>query len=121
MFRNRGGSEMPGPVTTLPAMLIEPLVGCSSPATQRRVVVLPQPEGPSSTTISDAGTVKLTPSMAGRPTANCLRRSLTSSVADTLSRPKARFYCPHYCRYPYVLFHSSTQAAWSFTYSSNFG
>src|SRR5262249_8456273 len=42
---------------------------------------LPQPDGPSSTTISPAGTAKLTPSMAGRPTANCLRRSVTSSVA----------------------------------------
>src|SRR4051812_10053807 len=95
MFRNRGGSEMPGPVTTLPAMLIEPLVGCSSPATQRRVVVLPQPEGPSSTTISDAGTVNVTPSIAGRPTANCLRSSLTSRVADTLSRSNVRFDCLH--------------------------
>src|SRR5262249_46678664 len=49
--------------------------------TQRKVVVLPQPEGPSSTTISPAGTEKLTPSTAGRPTANCLRKSVTSSVA----------------------------------------
>src|ERR1700759_2797044 len=80
--RDRGGTRMPRPGddTTLPAMLISPLVGCSSPATQRRVVVLPQPEGPSSTTISPAGIEKLTPSMAGQPIANCLRRSVTSSV-----------------------------------------
>src|SRR4051794_17112990 len=70
-----------GEDTTLPAMLISPDVGCSSPATQRSVVVLPQPDGPSSTTISPAGTAKLTPSIAGRPIANCLRRSVTSSVA----------------------------------------
>src|SRR3954463_666697 len=70
-----------GDETTLPAMLISPDVGCSSPATQRSVVVLPQPEGPSRTTISPAGTAKLTPSIAGRPIANCLRRSVTSSVA----------------------------------------
>ena len=81
--RERGGTRMPrsGDDTTRPAMLISPPVGCSSPATQRNVVVLPQPEGPSSTTISPAGTAKLTPSIAGRPIANCLRRSVTSSVA----------------------------------------
>src|ERR1051325_7290278 len=81
--RNRGGTRMPrsGDETTLPAMLISPSVGCSSPATQRSVVVLPQPEGPSSTTISPAGTAKLTPSIAGRPIANCLRRSVTWRVA----------------------------------------
>src|SRR5436309_14335326 len=81
--RCRGATEIPraGSDTTPPAMLITPLVGCSSPATQRKVVVLPQPEGPSSTTISPAGTTKLTPSIAGRPIANCLRSSVTSSVA----------------------------------------
>src|SRR6185295_1182493 len=81
--RNRGGTRIPrsGDDTTLPAMSISPDVGCSSPATQRSVVVLPQPEGPSRTTISPAGTAKLTPSIAGRPIANCLRRSVTSSVA----------------------------------------
>src|SRR5450631_42525 len=81
--RARGGTMMPraGADTTRPAMLISPSVGCSSPATQRKVVVLPQPDGPSSTTISPAGTAKLTPSTAGRPIANCLRRSVTSSVA----------------------------------------
>src|SRR5256885_301306 len=83
MSRRRGGSRMPcaGEETTRPAMLIVPLVGCSSPAMQRKVVVLPQPEGPSRTTISPVGTAKLTPSIAGRPIANCLRRSVTSSVA----------------------------------------
>src|SRR6476620_7161729 len=81
--RSRGGTRMPrsGDDTTRPAMLISPPVGCSSPATQRSVVVLPQPDGPSRTTISPAGTAKLTPSIAGRPTENCLCRSLTSSVA----------------------------------------
>src|SRR5882757_6224209 len=81
--RARGGTRMPRPGddTTRSAMLISPEVGCSRPATQRKVVVLPQPEGPSRTTISPAGTAKLTPSIAGRPIANCLRRSVTSSVA----------------------------------------
>src|SRR3954463_9717775 len=81
--RRRGGTRIPRPGddTIRPAMLISPSVGCSSPATQRSVVVLPQPDGPSSTTISPAGTAKLTPSIAGRPIENCLRRSVTSSVA----------------------------------------
>src|SRR3954466_15590802 len=82
--RDRGGTKMPrsGDDTTRPAMLISPEVGCSSPATQRKVVVLPQPEGPSSTTISPAGTAKLTPSTAGRPIPNCFRKPVTSRVAD---------------------------------------
>src|SRR6266566_1682543 len=85
--RERGGTRMPrlGDDTTMPAMLMSPDVGCSRPATQRNVVVLPQPDGPSSTTISPAGTAKLTPSIAGRPIANCLRRSVTSSVAVMIS------------------------------------
>src|ERR1700750_1444500 len=81
--RKRGGTRMPraGDDTTLPPIAISPSVGCSRPATQRSVVVLPQPDGPSNTTISPAGTEKLTPSIAGRPIANCLRRSVTSSGA----------------------------------------
>src|SRR5258708_2145414 len=84
MPRRRGGSLMPsaGADTVLPSMLIAPADGFSRPAMQRSVVVLPQPEGPSNTTISPAGTGKLTPSTAGRPAANCLRRSRTSSDAD---------------------------------------
>src|SRR6266567_9235776 len=86
-LRARGGTSTPseGADTVAPPIRIVPALGCSSPATQRKVVVLPQPEGPSRTTISPAGTAKLTPSMAGRPIENCLRRSLTSSVAVMLS------------------------------------
>src|SRR5438105_509137 len=65
--RSRGGTKTSaaGDDTIRPAMLMEPEVGCSRPATQRNVVVLPQPEGPSSTMISPAGTAKLMPSIAG--------------------------------------------------------
>src|SRR6185312_11063033 len=89
--RERGGTNMPRPGddTVRPPIEISPPVGCSSPATQRSVVVLPQPEGPSSTTISPAGTLKLTPSIAGRPIANCLRRSVTSRVA-VMKDPSSR-------------------------------
>src|ERR1700744_5986650 len=88
-LRVRGGARMPrdGEDTTLPPIAISPPVGCSSPATKRKVLVLPQPDGPRSTTISPAGTAKLTPSTAGRPIANCLRRSLTSSAAVMMSFP----------------------------------
>src|SRR5260370_30472324 len=86
-LRERGGKRMAraGDDTRRQARLISPEVGCSRPATQRKVVVLPQPDGPSRTTISPAGTAKLTPSMAGRPIENCLRRSVTSSVAVMIS------------------------------------
>ena len=78
MLRRRGGTSTPrsGADTTRPPIAMRPAVGCSRPATQRSVVVLPQPEGPSSTTISPAGTSKLTSSTAGRPVPNFLRRSL---------------------------------------------
>src|SRR6187455_372854 len=84
MLRNRGGTCTPlsGAATVSPPIEIVPPVGCSSPAMQRKVVVLPQPEGPSSTTISPAAMRKLTSSTAGRPTRNCLRRCETINSAD---------------------------------------
>src|SRR5262249_49758212 len=83
MSRWRGGTMTPsaGADTVRPPIAIVPPVGCSSPATQRSVVVLPQPEGPSSTTISPAGTTKLTPSTAGRMAPNAFTRSRTSRFA----------------------------------------
>ena len=50
--------------TGLPPMRISPEVGRSSPAIARSVVVLPQPDGPSSVRCSPAPTVKLTPRTA---------------------------------------------------------
>src|SRR2546430_1364714 len=84
MLRRRGGTCTPrsGAATSSPPIEIVPAVGCSRPAMQRNVVVLPQPEGPSSTTISPAAMRKLTSSTAGRPTANCLRKCETISSAD---------------------------------------
>src|ERR1043165_1664778 len=84
MLRARGGTCTPrsGAATSSPPIAIMPEVGCSSPAMQRKVVVLPQPDGPSSTTISPAATRKLTSSTAGRPAENCLRRCATISSAD---------------------------------------
>ena len=68
-----------------PPMEMVPEVGCSRPATQRSVVVLPQPEGPSSTTISPASMRKLTSSTAAMPVANTLRSRSTFSSADITS------------------------------------
>src|SRR6188508_1337303 len=86
ILRARGGTCTPrsGAPTSSPPIEMVPPVGCSSPAMQRNVVVLPQPDGPSSTTISPAAMRKLTSSTAGRPTRNCLRRCETISSADIL-------------------------------------
>ena len=45
VLRCQGGSR----VTSLPPSVTWPALGSMKPATMRRVVVLPQPEGPSST------------------------------------------------------------------------
>src|SRR5262245_37833481 len=84
ILRSRGGVRSPcsGADTILPPMLMAPEVGCSRPATQRSVVVLPQPEGPSRTTISPGSMPKLTSSTAATPVANTLRRRSIFSSAD---------------------------------------
>ena len=51
-------------VTSRPAIRMRPSLGSSRPAIMRKVVVLPQPEGPSSVTSVPASTVKLTPATA---------------------------------------------------------
>src|SRR5690349_23918590 len=50
-----------------PASVIVPEVGVSRPATIRRVVVLPQPEGPSSAKNDPLGTSRLRSSTAVKP------------------------------------------------------
>src|ERR1043165_8240004 len=84
ILRRRGGtcSPLSGAATMSPPIEIVPPVGGARPAMQRKVVVLPQPDGPRSTTISPAAMRKLTSSTAGRPTRNCLRRCETISSAD---------------------------------------
>ena len=52
-------------VTSLPPMATDPEVVVSRPATRRRMVDLPQPEGPSNTVRLASGTVKDTWSTAG--------------------------------------------------------
>ena len=60
MSRCQGGSR----VTSLPPIRMSPSSGSSSPATQRKVVVLPQPEGPSRQTNWPFPTLSETPSTA---------------------------------------------------------
>src|SRR6476661_3348369 len=49
-----------------PPIKISPAVGCSRPATIRRVVVLPQPDGPSSAKKLPSGTSRSMPSTAAK-------------------------------------------------------
>src|SRR5215470_14147879 len=66
--RARGGTSL----TTSPPIRISPDVAFSRPAMMRRNVVLPQPDGPSSTKNSPSRTAKLMPSTA-TTSPNCLR------------------------------------------------
>src|SRR5271156_4921898 len=81
----------------VPPITMRPDVGCSSPATQRSVVVFPQPDGPSSTTISPAAMVKETSSIAAFATGDPLaggktfRRFSTRSSEDMLLPIPVRF------------------------------
>ncbi len=56
--------ERSASLTTASPMLMRPVVFCSRPAIMRSVVVLPQPEGPSSVRNSPASTFRLTRSTA---------------------------------------------------------
>ena len=60
MSRACVGTKEPLPESVLPSRRIVPLSGRSSPARQRSVVVLPQPEGPSSVKKRPSSTVKET-------------------------------------------------------------
>jgi hypothetical protein len=51
-------------VTSCPPTITRPVSASSSPASSRRVVVFPQPEGPSSTTSSPGCSVRSSPSSA---------------------------------------------------------
>jgi len=63
---------------------------CSCPATQRKVVVLPQPEWPQQDDDLSGGTAKLTPSMAGRPIGKLLAQVGASSAAVMISSVHGR-------------------------------
>src|SRR5205823_2049764 len=64
MPRFSGGSERPGAEMTRPSSSIVPPVGSRKPAIMRSVVVLPQPEGPSSETNSPRASASVARSTA---------------------------------------------------------
>ena len=68
-------------VTSTPPMAMRPAVAASSPAMSRSVVDLPQPDGPSSTSIRPAAASKLTSSTARVCPHHRLRCS--TEIADT--------------------------------------
>src|SRR6516162_1929720 len=68
-----------------PSSRIWPWVGCSKPAIMRSVVVLPQPEEPSSEKNSPAGMWRLIPSTAFTTPKRLTR--LTSWTSPPLNRP----------------------------------
>ena len=85
MLRRSGGSEVPGAEMTWPSIVIVPLVGSSRPAIMRSVVVLPQPDGPSSETNSPEASARLTSSTATTPP----KRQPTRASASLLTRSSA--------------------------------
>ncbi len=68
---------------------IAPAVGSSRPATIRSVVVLPQPDGPSSAKNDPWGTVTDRSSTATKPPNRLVSRSMTRSLSDKLRLRRA--------------------------------
>src|SRR6516225_2391036 len=81
MLRSRGGRG----VTTRPSISTSPVDGVSSPAIILSSVVLPQPDGPSSTRNSPSRTGRSMPSTAATPSKR-LRSSRVSTVAMAARR-----------------------------------
>src|SRR5215475_1744939 len=75
--------------TGLPPIRISPDVGRSSPAIARSVVVLPQPDGPSSVRCSPAPTVNVTPRTAVTPPKRTTRSGTSMDAWLTLTPPRA--------------------------------
>ena len=80
-----------GPVTSRPPISTRPAVAVSSPATIRRQVVLPQPDGPSRTVKEPAGTVReMRSSACVAPQARLtpVRRIAAPVAPGTVARPE---------------------------------
>ena len=85
--RPRGGTSL----TVRPSIWTSPEDGFSSPATIRRKVVLPQPEGPSRTMNSPSRTDRLMPSTATTsPNSFLISLVAMCAIAAPLSRPRGR-------------------------------
>jgi hypothetical protein len=80
--RSRGSRSL----TTRPSMRISPALGSMKPAIMRKVVVLPQPDGPTSTTNSPSSMVR--PRLRTATTLpNALLRPTSSMRATPISVP----------------------------------
>src|SRR5690606_17678279 len=82
MSRSPGATSF----TTRPPMRSVPALISSSPATMRNRVVLPQPDGPTSTSSSPSATSKLAPTTPTWPFGYCLRRLSSCTCATRSSR-----------------------------------
>src|SRR5437016_3662796 len=82
MPRFSGGSEWPGAEIARPSSSMVPSVGSRKPAIIRSVVVLPQPEGPSSETNSPRASASVARSTAVKAP----KRQVTSRSASLLTR-----------------------------------
>src|SRR5262249_35413521 len=72
-----------------PAIRMAPAIGRLKPAIRRRSVVLPQPLGPSSTTVSPSATVSETRSTATRSPKRIVTSSISSLPIDVTQRAVA--------------------------------
>ncbi len=70
-------------VTSLPPIRMRPAVGSSSPAIRRSVVVLPQPDGPSSAKNDPAGIVRSRCSIAVNPGNRFVMPTSSRSAPDS--------------------------------------
>src|SRR5262245_34921279 len=89
-LRSFGGTNIrAGTLTTTRSpMVMRPSSGFSRPAIQRSVVVLPQPEGPSSVTISPAGTSKSMPATAVTTSLLTLKVLVSPSTRIMIQQPR---------------------------------
>src|SRR4051812_26693825 len=84
MFLSVGGTSL----TTLPAISTSPDVAASSPAAMRSTVVLPEPDGPTSTRNSPSAIRSSRPSTATAPLSNTFRNARNSTSATSGSIPR---------------------------------
>ena len=75
----RSRSRGPSPETSTPPITIDPALGFSSPAIIRSAVLLPHPDGPTSTSTSPLATVSDRSSTATVPAPNSLRTWISST------------------------------------------
>src|SRR5919206_2456193 len=83
-------------LTTRPPIRISPSVSSSSPAVRRSTVVLPEPDGPTSTSSSPSAISRSTASTATVPPGKTLVTSLrtTSAIATSVRLPRDQVAVP---------------------------